>query len=190
MIAVHRRDLPRATSRRLAVIMSDLENWISLPQAVAIVKGAIGVSQGPAQQKLIAICESGDVRARWSDHYLKTRPAIHKRDWIGADIDWANFRVVKADGAGMAGVEFSEDDLNGWAAKNVAVNLPNTERQRPVPKRAAAKEAVDAIYPNGVPSEVHNGPLCSAVVGWLKTNRPLMVDMDNKTILRAAGRAA
>jgi hypothetical protein len=100
---------------------TDRENWVSLPQAVAIVKAAAGLSQGPAQRTLIAICESGDVRARWTGHYLKTRPPIHRRDWIGADIDWANFRVVKADGAGMAGVDFSEDDLIGWL-KSLSTN--------------------------------------------------------------------
>jgi len=96
--------------------MPDQEKWVSLAQAVAIVKAAAGLSQGPAQRTLIAICESGDVRAQWTDHYLRGRPAIHKRDWIGADIDWANFRVVKADRAGMLGVDFSEEDLSAWAA--------------------------------------------------------------------------
>jgi hypothetical protein len=121
--------------------MSDQENWVSLARAVEIVKAAIGSSQGPAQRRLIAICESGDVRARWSGYYLKTRPAIHKRDWIGADIDWANFRVVKADGAGMAGVDFSEEDLNAWVAQQLVlqsdIEIATDTAPRPTAEEAA-----------------------------------------------------
>jgi hypothetical protein len=95
--------------------MSVQENWVSLVRAVTTVKAATGSSQGPAQRTLTAICESGDVRARWTGHYLKRRPAIHKREWIGADIDMENSRVIKADGAGMAEVEFSDEDLRHWA---------------------------------------------------------------------------
>jgi hypothetical protein len=124
-----------------AVIMSDQEKWVSLPQAVAIVKAAAGLSQGSAQRTLIAICESGDVRTRWTGHYSKTYPPIHKRDWIGADIDWANFRVVKADGAGMAGVDFSEDDLRGWAAQRLATK-PDVAQTTP---RLTAEEAAVSL---------------------------------------------
>lgn len=57
------------------------------------------------------------MRTRWTDHHSRTQPAIHRRDWIGADIDWTSpsGRIVKADKNGMMGVDFSEEDLIGWA---------------------------------------------------------------------------
>jgi hypothetical protein len=58
------------------------------------------------------------------------------------------------------------------------------------PKLAAAQDAIKACYPEKVPdvAEVPNGPFCTEIFRWLKTNRPA-VRMDNKTVLRAAGRA-
>jgi hypothetical protein len=102
-----------------AVIMSDQGTWISLQRAVVTVHAVMGGAPGPVYQTLISICADGLARARWTGHHSRTRPAIHKRDWVGADIDWSTpgGRVVKADGAGMAGVDFSEDDLNAWVAQ-------------------------------------------------------------------------
>jgi hypothetical protein len=133
--------------------MLDLENWISLPQAVAIVKTAIGMSQGPTQQKLIAICESGDVRARWSGHHMKARPPIHKRDWVGADIDWANFRVVKADGTGMAGVDFSEEDLKTWIAQQSMMPQSEIGRATEAGARLTAEQAALALISDRLKAE-------------------------------------
>src|SRR5438105_969278 len=117
------------------------EYWISLARTVDFIKTVTGSSPGPACQTLISICESGEVRARWTDHYSGALPPIHKRDWIGADIDWAKFRVVKADGAGMAGVDFSADDLNTWAARNSAKTAA-TKIEAPAPaSRDTAEEA-------------------------------------------------
>jgi hypothetical protein len=176
-----------------------IENWVSLPRTIDFVKTETGSSIGPARQTLISICESGEVRARWAAHVSGALPAIHKRDWIGADIDWKNFRVVKADGAGMAGVDFSEDDLNSWAARNSA-KTATTETEAPAAcakkngakrprKRGAAEEAVKACFPKGVPNDVEmpDGPLCAVLSAWLKTKYPAL-PMHDKTILRAAGR--
>ena len=87
-------------------------------RAVAAVQAAIGGrAPGVVNQTLITICAEGIVRSRWTGHHSKTQPAIHKRDWIGADIDWscASGRIEKADGRRMADVDFSEDDLDDWA---------------------------------------------------------------------------
>jgi hypothetical protein len=107
---------PRNLSAVGGDVMTDQGTWISLACAVATVHAAIGGAPGPVYQTLISICAEGLVRARWTEHASKAQPAIHKRDWIGADIDWTSpsGRIVKADGAGMAGVDFSEDDLKSW----------------------------------------------------------------------------
>jgi hypothetical protein len=120
------------------------EHWVSLKGTVDFVKTVTGSSLGPACQTLISICETGEVRARWTQHYSGERPAIHRGDWIGADIDWANFRIVKADGSGMAGVDFSEDDLNHWASKISETGSANME-----PKVGMPNEK----HPGGRPPE-------------------------------------
>lgn len=165
--------------------MPDQGSWISLARAVAAVQAATGGAPGAVYQTLISICADGIVRARWTAHHSKTQPAIHRRDWIGADIDWANFRVVKAEGSGMAGVDFSEDDLNGWATKQ---KLIPAEPSSPVGKEAAARRAVAACYPQGVPPDVQNGPLCSILAGWIKSSLPNMSKISDSTLLRAASR--
>jgi hypothetical protein len=174
-----------------------IEKWLSLERTVDFVKTVTVSSLGPACQTLISICESGSVRARWTDHYMKTLPAIHKRDWIGADIDWKNFRVVKADGAGMAGVDFSEDDLNTWASK-ISAKKPAIETAAPAPcadggkrkLRAVAQEAIKACFPEqGGDVDLPDGPFLKRIFGWLEKERPAFASMSNRTVLRAAGRA-
>jgi hypothetical protein len=112
--------------------MPDQGSWVSLERAVATVHAAIGGSPGPVYQALVSICAEGLVRARWTRHYSGAAPAIPKRDWIGADIDWANYRIVKADGAGMAGVDFSEDDLRAWATSHRPAAAPASALKRHV----------------------------------------------------------
>jgi hypothetical protein len=116
-----------------------IEQWVSLERTLDFIKTVTGSSQGPACQTLISICESGEVRARWTDYYEKTLPAIHKRAWIGAHIDWTDFRVVKADGARMAGVDFSADDLNTWAASREISTAPAAAPIPPNAKRAGGR---------------------------------------------------
>jgi hypothetical protein len=123
------------------------------------------------------------VRARWAQHYSGERPAIHRGDWIGADIDWANFRIVKADGSGMAGVDFSEDDLVGWSARQM-----RADPSSPLGKEEAARRAVAACYPQGVPRDVQNGPLRGVLADWLRSNLPNMPTISETTLMRAAGR--
>jgi hypothetical protein len=98
--------------------MPDQGYWISLQGAVVAVYAVTGGAPDPVYQTLVSICAQGLVRARWTAHASGGRPAIHKREWIGADIDWssASGTVVKADGTRMAGVDLSEDDLKAWGA--------------------------------------------------------------------------
>ena len=113
------------------------------------------------------------------------QPAIHKREWAGADIDWVNHRIAKADGNYMRGVDFSEDDLKGWAASHPQAPV---EQSSPLGKEEAACLAVAACYPQGVPPDVQNGPLCGVLAKWLKINLPNMPTISETTLLRAAGR--
>jgi hypothetical protein len=58
----------------------------------------------------------------------------------------------------------------------------------PLSKRAAAKRAIDACYPEGVPDTVLNAVLCRAASQWLKQHMSHMPDISDDTIERAAGR--
>jgi hypothetical protein len=110
-----------------------------------LVKSVTGSALGPACQTLVSICESGAVRSRWSGHHSGTSPTISKRDWIGADIDWQGFRVHKADDRYMAGVYFSENDLNAWAASRELAAAPIGAPSAPEP---AVQDIRDIICGN------------------------------------------
>jgi len=129
--------------------MSDQGSWISLQRAVSAVHAVTGRAPGPVYQTLISLCADGLVRARWTEHYLKTQPAIPRWDWIGASIDWSSpsGRIVKADDNGMKGVDFSEDDLNDWAKSlsTNAIKAMNNEAER-------AAETSVVPKPSGVPT--------------------------------------
>jgi hypothetical protein len=111
--------------------MRDQGKWISLQRAVAAVHAVTGRAPGPVYQTLISLCADGLVRARWTEHASKTQPAIPRRDWIGASIDWSSpsGRIDKADGNGMAGVDFSEDDLNDWAKSRSTDAIKATDNE-------------------------------------------------------------
>jgi hypothetical protein len=135
----HRRDLAGATSRRLAVTMPDQECWISLADAVERIRTGFKCAVGAAQNALISASEAGDVRSRHGAHFEKQCPPLSKSDWIGADIELANDRIVKALGndpvvkaerVGMKGVEFSEGDLAAWIAGEAAARPAGPRARR------------------------------------------------------------
>jgi hypothetical protein len=85
----------------------------------------------------------------------------------------------------MAGVDFSGEDLDCWAASR---QQAAAEPSSPLGKEEAARRAVAACYPQGVPADVQNGPLRGALAGWLKLNLPNMPKISETTLMRAAGR--
>jgi hypothetical protein len=133
--------------------MADQGNWVSLVRAVEAVHAVTGGAPGAVYQTLIAICAEGLVRAEWTAHFSRTRPPIRKRDWIGADIDWSvrSGRIVKADGNGMAGVDFSEDDLKCWAAARAPAAAP--EHPAPLSKEATLIDAAADPDPPASPRD-------------------------------------
>jgi hypothetical protein len=173
------------------ILPAMIEQWLSLKRTIDFIQTVTGSSLGPACQTLISICETGEVRARWTDHFSRTVPAIHKRDWIGADIDWSTsrFRVVKADRAGMAGVDFSVDDLNAWSASRVPAPSP-IEENRSRDKRDRAGEAIVAVWQGNIPARpvLPNSTFCGMVREWLKADCKRRgveyVELSNETILR------
>jgi hypothetical protein len=136
--------------------MSDQGNWISLQRAVAAIHEVMAGAPGPVYQTLVNLCADGLVRARWTEHASKTQPAIPRRVWIGASIDWSSpsGRVDKADGNGMAGVDFSEEDLRAWAA--AAALGP------------AAPEQPDVAHPQTTSRQTAEEAAESLIAAWLQ----------------------
>jgi hypothetical protein len=116
--------------------MLDRGSWISLERAAEAVRAVTGGAPGSVYQTLITICTEGFVRARWTAHYLGYQPPMLKQDWIGANIDWStpSGRIVKANGARLPGVDFSEEDLDWWAASR---QKPAAEPSSPLRKKRA-----------------------------------------------------
>jgi hypothetical protein len=94
-----------------------------------------------AQMALIEACAQGRIRALWLGYYDSPCPLIPKMDWIGADIDLHNDRVIKANGERMAYVGFSRDDLEGWLVSSDLPGRPPV-RADELPRRPASKEEI------------------------------------------------
>jgi hypothetical protein len=100
---------------------------------------------------LIEACAQGRIRALWLGYYDPPCPLIPKMDWIGADIDLNNDRVIKANGECMAYVGFSRDDLEGWLASSdlpgIPLGSPPTESpQRKNPTDGMIRAKIREVY--------------------------------------------
>jgi hypothetical protein len=84
-----------------------------------------------------------------------------------------------------------KDSLERFLAELKEPQRKASQPQRVPAKQRAAREAIAACFPGGVPTDVEmpNGRLCATVAAWLKTHRPAVAGMNDRTILRAAGRA-
>jgi hypothetical protein len=136
MIAVHRRDLPRATSRRCGGDVMT-EAWISLPSGIERVRAHEGLSTGAANVRAIEAFASGQVRTRWESLQgsrggeAGTRPAIGRHAWAGADIPEPDL-MVSADGTRRRGITVNEADLTAWLNQFCREKKP-VEAASPIP---------------------------------------------------------
>jgi hypothetical protein len=93
-------------------------------------------------------------------------------------------------GHGVNGIiEFNAEDLHYWLSAAASTEEAPSTKKRARPQRQRAKEAIDALWPKGVPpqSKLRNTPLLKCVHDHLKKNdSPESISDD--TILRAAGR--
>ncbi len=78
---------------------------------------------------------------------------------------------------------------DGVSSTDVAAAITRHSGMRS-PKFTAARQALQAIYPNGVsaPADLLNDRLCTKVIEWLKANKPDVLPISNDTVLRAADR--
>jgi hypothetical protein len=125
--------------------MPDQERWTSLAVTIDRIMAALTCAVAAAQNALISACAAGEIRSRHGAHHERQCPPLHKSDWIGADIELANDRVVralgnhpyvKAERVGMKGVEFSEADLDAWISGESAAQPPGSRARRFTPRSA------------------------------------------------------
>jgi hypothetical protein len=144
----------------------------------------LGMTPGAAQTKLRELCASGEVRS-WSEPYtiINGKPQgegpskrIEPSKWRQREIDL----MTDSDGCYYF-VSISKTDLLGWLDKK-AVGKPKPVGKRP---RDVAKQAVNELWPNGIPDTLTNTSLVKQVGDWLKQHN--VRDISRDTILRAAG---
>lgn len=152
------------------------EQWILFEACIDRIMKRCAVPKGKAQLMLANLRESQEVR---SFRILPPERSIPPDPQT----------------AGLEQFFYSEADLTYWLDQNSARGQ-SPSPQRPQDKRAMARRAVIAIWPERVPSrdELTNSDLCTSVQDWLKADSARIgasiKDLPgDKTILRAAGRA-
>jgi hypothetical protein len=101
-------------------------------------------------------------------------------EWRQRDVDHDG---PDADGCPLV-VMLNEDDFNRWRSK--AAEPAEPAKPRSSRKRDLARQAIEALWPDGVPQELINDRIEDAVVKRLKAKG--LPEISRDTILRAAGR--
>ena len=160
------------------------DDWLDFHEAARDVERRLRMSPGEAQAKLRELCASGAVRS-WKEPYslVARQPQgegpskrIEPSEWRQREIDL----MTDSDGCKYF-VSISKTDLLAWLDKK-AVGKPKPVGKRP---RDVAKQAINELWPNGIPDTLTNGSLVKKVGDWLKQHN--VRDISRETILRAAG---
>jgi hypothetical protein len=171
--------------------------WLPFEGLVQIVLARFNPSVGYAEEIVRKALASGEVRSRTeADH-----PVLVYDDGF-PDI---NLRRVSPDGRLLVPLVrpvgfYSVADFQDWLDRNPPEAKPVTRqpksaaKPRKQDKRERAKEALKALWPDGVPdaNTLSPKPLCAQVMTWLRADcrkrKIPWLDISDKTILRAAGR--
>jgi hypothetical protein len=165
--------------------------WISFYTAAAEIERRFGGTYGYAQHRLRAAAAEGHLRAMkapfeetsWRSKHPPTISILPFEKWdhmLAAE--WAEWR-----GADDVIVMINEDDFRHWLDREPELQIakPRTIKQRKR-KQDIAKQAIDALWPDGIPDAIVNKEVIQKVGNWLKANGASALSPD--TILRAAGR--
>jgi hypothetical protein len=133
----------------------------------------LDLSVGSIERTLRQLCASGDVRAirPVEEEYSLIAPS----KWSAAEVDY------------HAWVYVSGDDLRHWFDNQE----PAKVEVRTSKKRELARQAIKALWPNGIP-DISNPEIERQVGKWItsycKQHNLTTLDISSDTILRAAGR--
>jgi hypothetical protein len=151
------------------------EGWISFDVAIEEIRSRLGMSPGFAETKLREICASGSIRAIKFDlrpflMFPEEPGPIGLSEW-GRDMpDYIHPAV-------------SSEDFRYWLNKQAPPPAPEPRSSQ---KRDQARQAVDALWPQGIPTELLNKQIEKEIGEWLKAKG--LPEVSRDTILRAAGR--
>jgi hypothetical protein len=161
-------------------------SWLSFYIAVNEIEQRLGVSGGVASRKLRDACASGDVRSQRQPYNPATGidegppEPIKPSDWWRDQVDLE----TDADGCRYF-VDVDEADFRYWL--NGATNNNAHRASSRSPKRRWAEQAINKLWPGGIPSSVLNKEIEKEVGKWLK-QQGVLTQVSRETILRAAGR--
>jgi hypothetical protein len=172
--------------------MSD--RWLTFEEATEIIRTGLDASVGRSEAILRAARASGEVRFQnpadpvllLADDGLvgmDLRPGAREKAGLTADGKAIMHRTTSSSGS------INKDDLLDWLNRQVPAHK-SSDKRMPA-KQKAAHDAIRACFPEGPPAAtvLPNGPFCTQISVWLKAHRPALAKMNDKTILRAAGRA-
>jgi hypothetical protein len=142
-------------------------------------KDQLGLGLGTAQRTLRDLCASGDVRSvRW-DAGDEEPQLIKPSEWLKDQVDFEASETLD--------IRISDDDLRHWQG-------PTEPAERTASKRNWAKQAIKALWPDGIPKPLGNPQIEKQVGDWLteycKKNGLAKPEISRDTILRAANRKA
>jgi hypothetical protein len=177
-----------------------VSEWLGDCEAIALIRNARKVSEAVAVKRLVEACAEGLVRSwqRACDEPKGFGLSIPASAW--RDAHFADGVLFEAGtdiythpgeeggyGHGVNGIiEFNAEDLHYWL--NVG---PTLRKQRSAPKGERIKEAIDVLFPHGVPpqKDLPNAGLKKRVHSYLKEH-DYNVTFQDDVILRQAGRKA
>jgi hypothetical protein len=178
--------------------MSD--EWLDDHDAVVLIRKAREVSEAVAVKRLVEACAEGLVRTWQRGCWEPKGFGLSIPAFVWHDAHFADGLLFEAGtdvythpgqeggyGHGVNGIiEFNAEDLHYWL--NVALT---PRKQRSAPKGERIKEALDALFPDGVPlqKDLPNPELIKRVRSYLKEHG-YNVPFHDDVILRQAGRKA
>ena len=181
--------------------MSD--KWLGDFEANPLIRDTRRVSEAVAVKLLIEACAERLVRARQRACWEEKDFGVAIPAFVWHDAHFANGVLFEAGtdmythtsaeggyGHAVNGIiEFNAEDLRYWLSAAASIEEAPSTKKLARPQRERAKEAIDALWPDGVPpqSKLRNTSLLKCVHDHLKKNdSPESISDD--TILRAAGR--
>jgi hypothetical protein len=165
--------------------------WLSFDDAVEMICSRTNAGIGQSQTMLRTACASGEILSGHSHQGYGM--IISPLRWKGYEtIDEYGRELI--DGVPPLPVEILEDDLRHWLDQRYPVQPPEHAKQgkRTRNKRDRAAEAVNALWPDGVPDQTKlpHPELCKQVNDWLKADCEQQhfrfIPVSDDTILRAA----
>jgi hypothetical protein len=162
--------------------MMEERKWLNFYYAVQEVRERLKVSDGEAR-RLLRECRSVKTQRQPYDPRtgldLEPPERLTSKHWRDDDMDLAR----DEDGTPYF-VDVDEADFRFWLDNQARSSAPAERRSSQ--KRDQARQAVQALWPDGVPKVLHNKKIEKEIGDLLKAKGQPEISRD--TILRAAGR--